>query len=394
MSPVARPGTERRESGSSEPRVGRAIELMADFAERTGLTGAGAPDRYLWTDSFAVCNFLALGELDLATRLVNQVHETLGRYAPGDPRTGWLSRLEERQAREHPTLGGLRIGKALPERQPGDPVDERLEWERDGQYFHYLTKWMHALDQLARSTGQPEFNRWARELAVTACRGFVVRSPDGGGGRPRMVWKMSVDLDRPLVPSMGHHDPLDGVITCAQLRATARATGTLDDGPDLREEAATFRSMLPSDLATGDLLGLGGLLADAWRVVQLVDQDARIGDDLADRLLDAAARGLAGIEPGGELDLPASSRLAFRELGLAIGLAAVSRMRRAAGSSCPNLDRLVPFVAVGAGIEAFWMDPGHRRTAAWLEHRNINEVMLATSLVPDGYLAVRTNPAT
>jgi hypothetical protein len=393
MSPVARPGTEPRESGASRERVDRAIELMADFAERTGLAGERGRDRYLWTDAFAVCNFLALGEPDLALRLVDQVHETLGRYAPGDPRTGWLSGLDDRQAWEHPTMGGLRIGKPLPERGPGDPFDERLEWERDGQYFHYLTKWMHALDQLARWTRRPEFNRWARELAVTACRAFVVRSSGGDGGRPRMVWKMSVDLGRPLVSSMGHHDPLDGFVTCEQLRATARAMGTLDDGPHLRQEAKTFRAMLPSELATEDMLGIGGLLADAWRVVQLADHGATIDQDLADRLLEAAGRGLAGIDPSRELGGPASSRLAFRELGLSIGLAAVSRMRAAVRDPDRNLEPLTPFARVGDGIDAFWMDPDNRRAASWLEHRSINEVMLATSLVPDGYLEVGTHLA-
>jgi hypothetical protein len=393
MSPAARPASEPRGSFAASERVGRAIEVMADFAERTGLAGDRAPDRYLWTDAFAVCNVLALGEPDLALRLVDQVHATLGRYAPGDPRTGWLSGLDDRQAQEHPTLGGLRIGKRLPQREPGEPFDEQLEWERDGQYFHYLTKWMHALDQLARWTRRPELNRWARELAVTACRAFVTLSSGGGGGRPRMVWKMSVDLDRPLVSSMGHHDPLDGFITCEQLRATATATGTLDDGPDLGEEAATYRAMLPADLATHDLLGLGGLLTDAWRVVQLADDGATIEQGVADRLLEAAARGLAGIDPDLELGGPASSRLAFRELGLAIGLAAVPRMRAAVGGSNPSLDRLMAFAGVGDRIDAFWMDPSNRRAASWLEHRNINEVMLATSLVPDGYLEVRTHLA-
>jgi len=36
-------------------------KIMADFAERTGLTtGNHRPKRYLWTDAFAVCNFLEL----------------------------------------------------------------------------------------------------------------------------------------------------------------------------------------------------------------------------------------------------------------------------------------------------------------------------------------------
>ena len=33
-------------------------EIMSDFADRTGLTiNLHPPKRYLWTDSFAVCNF-------------------------------------------------------------------------------------------------------------------------------------------------------------------------------------------------------------------------------------------------------------------------------------------------------------------------------------------------
>jgi len=38
-----------------------AQRIMTDFAERTGLTaGSRRPKRYLWTDAFAVCNFLEL----------------------------------------------------------------------------------------------------------------------------------------------------------------------------------------------------------------------------------------------------------------------------------------------------------------------------------------------
>jgi hypothetical protein len=33
---------------------------MMRFAERTGLTSANPSRRYLWTDAFAVCNFLGL----------------------------------------------------------------------------------------------------------------------------------------------------------------------------------------------------------------------------------------------------------------------------------------------------------------------------------------------
>ena len=37
-----------------------ARELMDDFARSTGLSSGEAPRRYLWTDAFAVCNYLGL----------------------------------------------------------------------------------------------------------------------------------------------------------------------------------------------------------------------------------------------------------------------------------------------------------------------------------------------
>jgi hypothetical protein len=137
-----------------------------------------------------VCCFLALGQTDLALALVTQVHHTLGVYRADDSRRGWISGLEGDVAEAHPTSGGLRIGKELPERAPGEALDESLEWDRDGQYFHYLTKWMHALDQVTRWSGDPTFNIWARELAEAAHRAFA-HMPDGAASsdRRRMYWR-------------------------------------------------------------------------------------------------------------------------------------------------------------------------------------------------------------
>ncbi len=131
-------------------------KIMTEFARLTGLSPATSEPRcYLWTDAFAVCNFLGLYQekgdkafKDLALQLVDQVHSTLGRHRGDDSRTGWISGLDEEQGRKHPTLRGLRIGKARNERRFSDPFNERLEWDRDGQYYHYLTKWMHALNRV------------------------------------------------------------------------------------------------------------------------------------------------------------------------------------------------------------------------------------------------------
>jgi hypothetical protein len=374
---------------------------MSAFAERTGLTGPTPPRRYLWTDAFAVCNYLGLASATgeerysrFALDLVDQVHQVLGRHHPDDPRTGWISGLADEAAEAQPARSGLRIGKPLPERGSGEALDERREWDRDGQYFHYLTKWMHALDQVSRVSGDPRFNLWARELAVAAHAAFVHGPP----GRRRMAWKMSTDLSRPLIPSMGQHDPLDGYLTCAQLTSTARRWAGAPFGPTLESAIEDYRAMSEAvDLRTADPLGLGGLLTDAFRVVQLASEEALEGGELLATLLVAALDGLERYARLGEWHQPAARRLAFRELGLAIGLTASELLDTAmlAVSTKPryapirdHLESLKAFVPLGQAIEAFWLDPAHRQAPTWSEHRDISEVMLATRLAPEGYLVL------
>ena len=55
----------------------------------------------------------------------------------------------------------------------GEPYNEQEEWDRDGQYFHYLTKWMHALTCATKVTGNPVYLTWAVDLARTAHARFT-----------------------------------------------------------------------------------------------------------------------------------------------------------------------------------------------------------------------------
>ncbi len=275
---------------------------------------------------------------------------------------------------------------------------------------------MHALDRVARATGQPLFATWARELAVAAHRGFTCApgpgAGPGAGTSRRMYWKMSIDLSRPVVPSMGHHDPLDGLVTCLELEAGGAAL------PALAEARADFAAMIePDRLSTADPLGLGGLLIDASRLERAArDPVARARVDptglrpappatpvgspphdahsLVDAMLAAAHAGLRHYIEQPDRRLPAAHRLAFRELGLAIGLGAAAAMQQRAAQDRPEaseatrrrISQIVHYLPLRAEIEAFWQEPAHRAAESWRAHEDINGVMLATSLLPDAFV--------
>ena len=321
-----------------------SIELMLKFSEDTGLTSNKPKKRYLWTDGFAVCNFLGLYQIsneekfkNMALKLVNQVHMILGKHRQDDKRSGWLG------SEDRPTKNGLRIGKSLNERKPHDPYDPNLEWDRDGQYFHYLTKWMHALNKVYQVIREEKYLTWAVDLAE-ASKVFITND--------RMFWKMSIDLSYPLVPSMGQHDPIDGYVTFKELQTFA----DVDFGVTLKKFEKLMRQV---NLITTDPLGIGGLLFDAYRLEQMdIESEKRL------LLIKTAQKGLEYYR--------LSHTLAFRELGLAIGLQAAKKMQ-VLEEHWSLIDK----------INNHWL-----QNRAWNEHRDINRVMLATSLTPDSFLSI------
>jgi hypothetical protein len=316
------------------------------------------------------------------------VHETLGKHRLDDPRHGWISGLSEAEGEEHPTRGGLRIGKPLPERLRDEPQDPELEWEQDGQYFHYLTQWMHALDQTARATRDTKYSLWAQELAVRSHETFTYSLPEIG--RRFMAWKMSIDLSRILVPSMGQHDPLDGYIACAQLRASALQLGAAEN-PTLGRAQADFAAMAEKGgWATPDPLGIGGLLWNAYRADQLCQRGEFLPEALVPALLEAARTGLRSYARQHPQTRPAAERLAFRELGLAIGLKAMAKMsNNSLKVRDPRVESLLvtlqPYMKLQPLIQSFWANSDNRRGETWIAHRDINAVMLATCIVPEGF---------
>lgn len=128
--------------------------------------------RYLWTDAFGLVLLVSLYRelgteryLDEAKWLADEVHRVLGQQA------------------------GLRIGEAP---------------DREGQYFHYLSMWIYALDRLGRV--EPEYKTRALELVRETHEHFV--RPGFG-----VYWKMKDDLSGP-VPGfgVGALDPFHGYV--------------------------------------------------------------------------------------------------------------------------------------------------------------------------------------
>ncbi len=375
-------------------------KIMIDFGDRTCLTGDRCkPIRYLWTDAFAVCNYLELyNQTDEqkykqdALALVEQVHHILGKHREDDPRSGWISTLDEDKGENHPTIGGLRIGKKLNERKQDEPYDERLEWEQDGQYFHYLTKWMHALNRVTEITGDFKYNRWAEELAKTAHTKFTYTLSDTQ--EKRMYWKMSIDLTYPLVLSMGQHDALDGYITYLQLESTASRDLEISYRSHLDIEIVEMSRMYQNiNLTTDDPLGIGGLLNNACKLMQLIiTGNMSHLSDMVSELLYVAKEGLEIFIRTDTLKYPSKYRLAFRELGLSIGLNTIEKMQMLIREHAEHftnrallesqLTSLVQYQHVSEVIEDFWLNPENQKSSTWSEHIDINSVMLATSLLP------------
>ncbi|XP_065069038.1 uncharacterized protein LOC135694291, partial [Rhopilema esculentum] len=186
------------------------IKDLLDFMRQEKIWPNGL--RYLWTDAHGLCNLLTLY------------------YASGD--SAYLIEAEQLVTDVYKVLGrkkGIRIGE---------------EPDRDGQYFHYLTKWIYALGELGKL--KPEYHEKAVKLAKDIHPHFFVK----GRG---VVWKMLEDLSGPYPGyGFGGLDFYDGYIVYKTLDQAA-----------LSSEIADMRSLIQKDYiefsCTQDL-GLGETL--------------------------------------------------------------------------------------------------------------------------------------
>ena len=150
--------------------------------------------------------------------------------------------------------------------------------------------------------------------------------------------------------------------------------------------------------ATDDPLGVGGLLFDACRLCQLLGQENRRELRLLEDVMQGSGDGLMIMLKTGYLKRPARHRLAFRELGLAIGLRAVPiianefQNERNAFGSRPSalrlIDLLLPYERLSNELIDFWLPYAEDPDESWKAHQDINEVMLASALAPSTFLSV------
>lgn len=311
----------------------------------------GHKGRYLWTDAFGVVNLLTLYKetsnstyLELAKSLVRTVHDVLGYTRDGRSRLPGATD-------DAPLAGGLRIGKM-----------EEGGMDGDGQYLHYLTLWMFALNRLAVAAGERAYNDLAVQLAAAVHPYFFYRSTSR---QLRMVWKVSMDMKSVLVGSEGHIDGATGYVVYSLLQRTA--THFDPSSAALENELWDYREIMARDgrralAPSSDTLDLGMCL---WmcHVAQDEAWAQRLGAEslvVARRVMDPEL---------GVTARPAARRLAFRELGLCLGIGCYE-----AGELSERARELVEF----------WREYAEGEGGEGDELRPISRVMYAAALKPGG----------
>ena len=203
---------------AEDNKIHNVLEVL-DFMKREKIWPNGL--RYLWTDAHGLCNLVTLYNVTAdksyiaqAEDLIKKVIAVLGRKI------------------------GLRIGE---------------EPDRDGQYFHYLTKWIYALNELGKI--KPEYHQRAVKLSKDIHPHFFVK----GRG---VLWKMLEDLSAPYPGyGLGGLDFYDGYVVYKSVDAAA-----------LSSEIGDMYSLIQKDFhrfsCTQDL-GLGEAL---WMVHHCPDE--------------------------------------------------------------------------------------------------------------------------
>ena len=277
------------------------------------------------------------------------------------------------------------------------PFDERLEWDRDGQYFHYLTKWIHALCQAAFVTG--DFGMLGGRLSSERQLSKDLLARSESGEVVGIYWKMSTDSPDRSFPRLGCMTHWTASSLFGKRSTQWRSCRSMLRLTDLSSAIETLSALCQHrDWTTDDPLGLGGLLFDARRLCQLLGNEQFDDVRLLEDVIKPAAMAWPALLASRYLDRPVSYRLAFRELGLAIGLKALpiiaDAMKKNDGpfesSTAPQriVDQLCRTNRLARRSSGYGYRMRKNQDQIWKSHQDIDDVMLATALIPEMFLSV------
>ena len=153
---------------NSAAAADRAAAILRGYAGRTGLAPAsGTPTRYLWTTRSRSARTSGSTRRPANPPVAPARSRWSSRSTPSSGaagarrRTGWIGNLPSEGAiHRRPQVSGSA------DRSPNAGPSNRSttgSMDRDGQYYHYLTKWTHALCRASRVTGDPVYGVWAAE---------------------------------------------------------------------------------------------------------------------------------------------------------------------------------------------------------------------------------------
>lgn len=210
--------------------------------------------RYLWTDAFGVLAFVSLADMfetidlkqanayrEAAHKLIDVVHGTLGK-----PRSSKSTDAMTVDSTMPSPTGyiGVRIGKV----ESRQVTDYGMRY--DGQYFHYLDKWLLALARAGRVDD-------GIRIAKSSFPYFFDRGHDGTGWNGGIRWKLSVNGSPPPELERAHasDDTLVALIVFSILEHHKPPDVTLS----LQEEIGLLQTALVGyrPRVTDDPLGWG-----------------------------------------------------------------------------------------------------------------------------------------
>ncbi len=105
--------------------------------------------------------------------------------------------------------------------------------------------------------------------------------------------------------------------------------------------------------------------------------------------------GMSSFARNNPLKIHPEYRLAFRELGLSIGFKSIKNVQRSLNQNLNKdeyisklIKTILNYESLVDKIEKFWIDDKNHQYRSWIEHREINMVMLATALAPDEFINI------